>query len=129
MPRPDHMFVACDGDLHDTRQTDWSRHHLRHRYEYTFGRMSTLAQVKATLRNGAFAWPGGYPMYLITSDGAALCFPCARKEFRQVAWDYMRGASTGWRVEACDINYEDAALHCDHCSKRIESAYAEDNAA
>ena len=25
-----------------------------------------------------------------------------------------------------DVNWEDAELYCDHCSKRIESAYAED---
>jgi hypothetical protein len=86
----------------------------------------TLAEIKTRLRAGAYAWPGGYPLYAITHDGAALCFPCVRKEWRQVVWDYLHRASTGWRVDAFDVSYEDPDLHCAHCSKRIESAYAED---
>jgi hypothetical protein len=31
----------------------------------------------------------------------------------------------GWRVVACDTNWEDASLYCDHSGERIESAYAE----
>lgn len=83
----------------------------------------TLAEIKGRLRAGAFVWPGGYPLFFITRDSAALCFDCVRAEWRQVVWDFLHNASTGWRVEACEINYEDADLFCDHCSKQIESAY------
>jgi hypothetical protein len=31
----------------------------------------------------------------------------------------------GWRVVACDTNWEDGELYCDHSGERIESAYAE----
>lgn len=75
-----------------------------------------------------YAWPGGYPMFCITSDGAALCMECARKEYKQIAYARHHKQNDGWCVVAVDINYEDASLHCDHCSQRIESAYAEDNA-
>lgn len=128
---PQHLFVTSgEGHLFDTRIPDWHKHPpLRPAYSYTFHEIKTLAQVKATIRNGAFAWPGGYPLYFITQDGAALCFDCAHKEFRQVAWDYLNKASTGWRIVGCEINYvnnEDGELICDHCNKRIESGYAEE---
>jgi hypothetical protein len=81
------------------------------------------------LKAGCFAWPGGYPKYFVTSDGAALCFPCAKKEGALIT-SALRDNDTrsGWHVAGVDVNWEDSALFCDHCSKRIESAYAEDEA-
>ena len=78
--------------------------------------------VKRAIRE-KYAWPGGYPLYLITADGAALCIDCGKKEFRQIAWDWTRKASTGWCAEATDVNWEDTDLICDHCGNKIESAY------
>ncbi|HEX8838278.1 MAG TPA: hypothetical protein VF748_15150 [Candidatus Acidoferrum sp.] len=91
----------------------------------------TLLELKRRLRDGAYAWPGGYPLFFITSDGAALCFACVRKEWRNVVQDWIWAArrryrGSGWLVEACDVNWEDPDLHCDHCSAQIESAYADD---
>jgi hypothetical protein len=87
----------------------------------------TLLEIKRRLRDGKYAWPGGYPLYFVTRDGATLSFDAVRKEWRNVVWDHLRDASTGWRIEACEINYEDPELFCDHTNKRIESAYAEDS--
>ena len=85
-----------------------------------------LEQVKGFLRHGQYAWPGGYPLYLVTADGAALCFSCVRQEFRNVAESIRSNTPRdGWYVEAQDINYENPGLFCDHCNSRIESAYAE----
>lgn len=119
---PDYFHVF-EGDLFDNRKVGFIP--VRKRYQWAFSRINSLSQVKATLRSGAYAWPGGYPLFLITSDGAALCFECARKEFRQIVWDYLNKCATGWKVEACEVNYEDPELYCDHCSQRIETAYAE----
>lgn len=116
------MVSECDGGLYDTRKPNWANVPLRPAYRYHFGAIKSLADVKATLRAGAFAWPGGYPLYFITHDCAALCFDCARKEFRQIAWDFLNETSTGWRIEACEVNYE-SLIYCAHCSKQIESAY------
>ncbi len=119
-----YFFVSdCDGALHDTREIDWHRKPLRARYKWTHTEIRTVAEFKATLRAGAYAWPGGYPRYLICSDGGALCFDCGHKEARNVMESIDRKAGDGWRVVACDINYEDADLHCEHCSKSIEAAY------
>ena len=124
-----HHFISdCDGALYDTRLANWSAARpLRPDYRRTFARIDTAAQLKATLRAGAYAWPGGYPLYFITSDGAALSFAAVRRELRQVLQAIADNDTlSGWRVCACDINWEDSELTCDHTGKRIESAYGED---
>jgi len=81
--------------------------------------------VKEAIRT-KYAWPGGYPLFIITADSACLCIDCAKKEFRQIAWDWTRRQSTGWCAVATEVNWEDNSLYCDNCSERIESAYGED---
>jgi hypothetical protein len=75
-----------------------------------------------------YAWPGGYPVYYVTSDGAALCPDCVTKERAQITESIADNSNDGWQVVGADVNYEDASLYCDNCNKRIESAYAEDEA-
>ena len=83
-----------------------------------------LRDIKKALRNGAFAWPGGYPLFFIAA-GVPLCFSCVGREWRDVVHAHISpgGRHTGWFVEACDVNWEDTDLTCDCCSSRIESAY------
>jgi hypothetical protein len=69
-----------------------------------------------------YAWPGGYPLHAVTTDGAALCKHCAKTERESIA---TTAGSDGWCVTALDVNYENPQLYCDHCGERIESAYAE----
>ena len=79
-------------------------------------RKSKLDAIR--LDNGdlpAYAWPGGYPMFYIDKEGNVLCPTCANKEVDQ-----------SQEVTAYDVNWEDAHLHCDDCSQRIPSAYAEE---
>lgn len=131
---PDHFFISsCDGSLSDTRRIDWASNPLRHAYKHTFCSIENSHQLRATLRAGQWAWPGGYPMYLVVDDGACLCFDCARKEYRLLAISIREYARNGkrysndsWRVVACDINWEDPNLYCDHCGKSIQSAYGSD---
>ena len=124
----EHLFISsCDGALHDTRAPDWSHNPLRANYSRTFSRIKTIAEFKATLRAGPYVWPGGYPLYFITSDGAALSFKAARSEARQIMQSIADKDSSSWRVMACDINYEDVDLYCDHTGEKIESAYGDDS--
>jgi hypothetical protein len=74
----------------------------------------------------SYAWPGGYPVYYVTKDGAALCVECVNKNIREIVENTLEDGRTGWEVAAGDVNWEDAELYCDNCNKRIESAYAED---
>ena len=75
----------------------------------------------------AYAWPGGYPMWYLTTDGGALCPTCANKE-RALIDAAAADNDAQWNVIAYDANWEDPQFYCDNCSQRIESAYAEDEA-
>jgi hypothetical protein len=77
--------------------------------------MTTL-EVKRALKAGPYAWPGGYPLFFVTRDGASLSFDAMRERFKEEA-----GA-----VYGAQVNWEDDALYCDHTGKRIPSAYGED---
>ena len=65
-------------------------------------------------------------MFAVTSDGGVLCFACLKSERRNILEAIRDNDSNGWKVEGFDINWEDPMLHCDNCSERFESAYAED---
>lgn len=90
----------------------------------------TMTDIKAALRNGPVAWPGGYPLYFITTEGEALSFEAVRKGYREVVRSVLgyQGGDSSWHVVAIETNWEDPALFCAETSKRIESAYAEDEA-
>ena len=72
-----------------------------------------------------FAWPGGYPMFVLLSDGEALCMDCAKSEYKQVARANRENLRDGWKPEAVAINWEDSDCYCAHCNGQIESAYGE----
>ncbi len=89
-------------------------------------RIDTVKDFKTTLRS-PYAWPGGYPRYFITSDGATLSMKTAQEEFRLIASAIKDKRDDGWRVTCCGINWEDTDLIDDHSGKLIESAYGGNN--
>jgi len=129
MALPSHLFCSeSNGALYDTRAAEWShKAPLRAVYCRTYACIKTAAELKATLRAGAYAWPGAYQMYFVTSDGAALSFESVRAELRAVLASISSGTNDGWRVVACQINYEDSDLACDHSGERIPAAYGDDS--
>lgn len=86
---------------------------------------SKLTAVKQFVRN-PYAWPGGYPIFAVCQDGGCLCHACTQANFKLVARSTMSDERDGWNVAGVEVNYEDNDLHCDHCSKPIESAYGND---
>lgn len=85
--------------------------------------INTVHDFRRAMRNGAYAWPGGYPLYFVTSDGAALSFKAARANRRYILESVAHHTNDGWRVIGVDVNWEDAELYCDDTGERIESAY------
>ena len=85
----------------------------------------TTTDLKQALRAGKYTWPGCYPLYFITSDGAALSFEAVRENLRSVLWSIKNQVNDGWRVVQADVNWEDGELTCDHTNEKIESAYSE----
>lgn len=94
---------------------------------YTHTNIATSRQFLETLKNGPFTWPGFYPLFFITSDGAALSFEAARENAMQVARAIRQESGCGWQVVACDVNWEDETLYCEHTNKKIKSAYGTEN--
>lgn len=89
----------------------------------------TLAEIKGRLRAGKYAWPGGYPIFFIMSDGEAMSFEGVRACWRDIVQahicpDYRH---SGFHVAGAEINWEDPELFCCHTNARIESAYADDS--
>jgi hypothetical protein len=124
---PDHLTVCIDGSLSDTRQVNWHKTPLRQNYSRTHREIGSVADYKATLRAGQYAWPGGYQMFLITSDGQALCYGCGWRECRNVMDSIASKSNDGWRCVAVGINYEDSDMLCCHCSEPIPAAYGDDS--
>ena len=87
--------------------------------------INNTKELKDAIRNGPYAWPGGYPIYFITSDGAALSFDAVKENFKLCLYETKNGNCGGWHVIGSDINWEDNNLYCEHTGKRIESAYGE----
>ena len=91
-------------------------------------KLRTISDLKNALRSGPYAWPGGYPLFFVTSDGAALSYAAVRGNLRRIMESIRDRSADGWQVIGADVNWEDPALYCDHTGERIESAYAEDHA-
>jgi hypothetical protein len=87
--------------------------------------INSVSDFRRAYRNGPYAWPGGYPLYFITSDGGALSYEAAKGCRREILDSIATETNDGWRVIACEINYEDGDLYCDHTNSKIESAYAD----
>lgn len=83
-----------------------------------------LRDAKMVARD-KYAWPGGYPLFLVMADGGCLCPKCVRSEWRQIVrYTLWSQPQSGWMAATPDINYEDSDLFCDHCGEQIESAYS-----
>lgn len=128
MKLPQHLHTF-EGALYDTRKTNWTAKPIRSNYERAHRSIESVADLKATLRV-KYAWPGGYEIVYLTSDGAILCAQCVRKNFRSVIDDIKQGSgSSGWRVVASTYEAVSAecARECDpelvstcaHCSKEF----------
>lgn len=128
MTLPPHLFIgdSTGGALYDTRVAQWSRMPpLRPNYERHHRDIATIADLKATLRAGPCAWPGGYPLYFMCSDGEALSFASVRENLREIMSAIRDRDNSGWHIVACEVNHEDTELVCAHSGERIESAYGE----
>ncbi len=88
----------------------------------------TTKDIKKLIRQ-KFAWPGGYEIFFITSDGAVLCAKCARENWRQVCWAVRHNDNSGWKIEGYDLDCNlNEAVMCDHCAKSIGPESEVDNA-
>lgn len=67
-----------------------------------------------------FAWPGGYALFLIMTDGAALCADCVRENFRSIAREARVAHGTGWKPAGWShVGETDSLTACEHCGRII----------
>lgn len=83
---------------------------------------SKALKLADTLAESPYSSVGSYPLFAVTSDGAALRHRCCKSERESIG---TTTGSDGWNVIGIQPNWEHPDLHCDHCGDRIESAYAE----
>lgn len=87
-------------------------------------KIDTIADFRRAMLVGPYAWPGGYPTYFYTADGAVLSHDAARLERRNILEAIASNdARSGWRIAGMDINYDDTEMVCDHTGVPIPSAY------
>lgn len=84
-----------------------------------------LRDAKEFARN-PYAWPGAYPKVLITADGGCLCADCVKKGWHLICEESFQNTNCGFRVSGVGVNWENDNLFCDHCGRKIESAYGEE---
>ena len=115
------MVSESDGGLYDTRKPGWYNFPpIRANYSRHFSDIKTTSELKATLRAGGFAWPGGYSIAIITTDGGALCFDCAHKNIRSMFWSLANKCNDGWCADCLQCTSEcDEEIICDNCNKAI----------
>lgn len=87
--------------------------------------IKTVSDFDKALENGPYAWPGGYPLYFLMSDGEALDFEAAESEAELIRNAIRENDNSEWRVIACCINWDDEELYCAHSCRKIASAYGE----
>mgnify|MGYP000673876777 CR=1 FL=1 len=85
-------------------------------------RIDSLSDYRRAVRIGPYAWPGGYDVFAITSDGGTLCHDCyATNERTNVVWSIANKCNDGWRVVAVDATCNvDGEVRCDHCNRIVQ---------
>lgn len=90
--------------------------------------ISSIAEFRAAMRQGPYAWPGGYPLFWLMADGEACAFDVAKTErraFLEALRDRDIRPRDSWLPVALEVNWEDSELVCAHTGKPIESAYGD----
>lgn len=87
----------------------------------------TTKQLREALRNGEYAWPGGYRLAFITDQGELVSFQAVRDDYRAFAESTRRRQRDGYRITGCanletfegsvvcDVSGELLKPECDDC--------------
>jgi hypothetical protein len=89
-----------------------------------------VSALQSFIRANGYAWPGGYQMALLMSDGESIDAQAARENYRLIR-DAMRANDTRSNWHPCTpfIHWEGEALTCAHSGRAIPSVYGEIDAA
>jgi hypothetical protein len=98
---------------------------VRENYSRHYPVITTSREFTASLRAGAYAWPGGYEIVFVCDDGATLCHKCARNVAPQIMRDIAEhNRGSGWRVTGLFTTAEtDERVQCDHCNRVLQKEW------
>ena len=92
---------------------------VREQYNYHHRNITIPRELASTIRAGKYAWPGGYEVFFITSDGGVICHSCTVAKYWNIADSVRRDIDDGWRIVGaeCSANIDniDGEMYCDHC--------------
>ena len=115
------LFIGCEGALYNTTKKDWHKlPPLRPNYCKHHREIKNTQDLKASLRAGEYAFPGGYTLFFITEDGAALSFEAVKEELYSVFDSIKNDIHDGWQVVGlCSMDICEEAVYCAHTNKEI----------
>lgn len=85
--------------------------------------INTITELKNILRNGPYAWPGGYEIYFYADDGELICYNCVKSNLRQIFRSIQHKQNDGWRIigyVTSETILEDELEICAHCGKELK---------
>ena len=82
----------------------------------------SIYELKNHLRDGEYAWPGGYQKFFITNDGEALSYKAVLDNIYAVMRSTKNQTQDGWCVIGVDINWEETYLTCAHTGDTIPAS-------
>lgn len=84
----------------------------------------TISEFRTAVRRGPSAWPGGYPVYAVFTDGQFACWNCLKTE-RRLILEALADPSyrTGWELSHFGIYWEGEPELCANCGAECPSAY------
>jgi len=89
-------------------------------------RIETISDFRKAYSVGPYSDLGGYPVFYVTHDGAALSFKAVKENRRQILQAIADKSRDGWRVVGLEVNWENPDLYCEHTGDPIPSAYGAD---
>ena len=86
----------------------------------------TKHDLQQFIRRNGWAWPGGYPLVLVMSDGDVIDAQAARENYRLIR-EAMKTCDkrSGWLPDGLMIHWEGPPLYCAHSGREIPSAYGD----
>jgi hypothetical protein len=88
--------------------------------------MMPLRAIKARLREGRWAWPGGYPVAFLAENGDVLSWEAVRWSWRAVVRAHVRKARwDDWAIASEFIHWEGPDLVCSATGVVIPAAYGD----
>jgi len=85
-----------------------------------YRRIENTHQLKACLRAGEYAWPGGYQLFFYTSDGGILCYEAVLDNLVSVFDSIKTDCDDGWKIIGLGCTNElDGPVYCDHTGSEI----------